>query len=139
MIAANTRDCFSEFIGQKVVGVIFDALPRTSFISTKTLIFEDGRGLTTASNGSYWIDSAFDVSRAVQIVRDELAAAEKRLRGVLNLAGNNDLPVNCPYVLDHGNCNMCEKTTDGECSVKKALTDDSEPGWMAPPTWHGGV
>jgi len=90
MAAANTRSCFSEFIGQSVVGVIFDALPpsnRDVARGTKTLIFDDGRGLTFASNGSYWIDNADDVRRAIRRREQELRATESELVGVLALAG----------------------------------------------------
>lgn len=90
MPAANTRDCFTEFIGQKMVGILFGALPtshRDIAAGTKTLIFEDGRGLTLSSNGSYWIDSAADAQRAIAITRRELAETERRLYSVLDLAG----------------------------------------------------
>ena len=90
MPAANTRACFEEFVGQKVVGVIFDALPvsyRGLARGTKTLIFEDGRGLTIASNGSYWIDNANELRSAIQRAERELRQTEKNLRGVLSAAG----------------------------------------------------
>lgn len=86
---ANTPACFSEFIGQRVVGVLFNALPanrRDLASGTKTLVFEDGRGLTVASNGSYWIDSAAQVRRAVAVAERDLRATEASLAGVLALA-----------------------------------------------------
>lgn len=54
--ASNTRDCYREFVGQRLIGLVFDALPvrrRDIARGTVTMIFEDGRGLTIGSNGSY--------------------------------------------------------------------------------------
>jgi hypothetical protein len=93
MPAANTRDCFTKFIGQRVVGVLFDALPtnrRDIAAGTKTLIFEDGHGLTIASNGSYWVAIPGDVRRAVDAKSRELTATQEEMRGVLALAGGPD-------------------------------------------------
>jgi len=90
MTAANTKDCFREFTGQRLAGVIFDALPlsrRDIAAGTKTLIFEDGRGLTISSKGSYWIDSAADVKAAVGMVRRRISDTQEDLFGVLELAG----------------------------------------------------
>lgn len=90
MPASNTRACFSEFVGQKVVGVLFDALPpnrRDIAAGTKALIFEDGRALLIASNGSYWIESSKDVEWAVEERQRDLRATEEEIRGVLELAG----------------------------------------------------
>lgn len=90
MTTANTRACFEEFIGQKMVGVLFDALPtnrRDIAAGTKTLIFEDGRGLTISSTGTYWVESARDVKAAADRVRRKLEETERNLRGVLELAG----------------------------------------------------
>lgn len=89
MTTANTRDCFTDFIGQKVVGVLFNALPahrKDIAAGTKTLVFEDGRGLTIAGNGSYWVDGADEVRRAVEVRERELRATESELSGVLALA-----------------------------------------------------
>lgn len=90
MPAANTRACFEELIGHQVVGVLFDALPladRGIASGTKTLILDDGRGLTVSDSGSYWLESVEDIRRAVAQQRQELEAASHRLRGVLALAG----------------------------------------------------
>jgi hypothetical protein len=87
--AANTRECFTEFIGQRVVGVLFDALPAHRgdlAAGTKTLIFEDGRGLTIASNGTCWIERADEIERAARAVALELEATRRRLQGVLRIA-----------------------------------------------------
>ena len=86
---ANTPACFEAFIGQRVVGILLDTLPadrRDLSPGTKMLIFEDGRGLTIASNGSFWIDSAEDVERAVAATRRRLEATQRRLADVLALA-----------------------------------------------------
>lgn len=90
MPASNTRDCFSEFIGQKVVGCLFDALPvsrRDIASGTKTLVFEDGRGLTISSKGTFWIESKNEVDSAIRAKKQELAATQKEIAGVLELAG----------------------------------------------------
>jgi hypothetical protein len=89
MPASNTKDCFREFIGQKLVGVLFDGLPlsRHDLASgSKTLVFEDGRGLTIASNGTYGIDSAEDVRAAVRRTERALSSTMDDLAGALRLA-----------------------------------------------------
>lgn len=76
MVASNTHDCFREFLGQKLTGLLFGALPlgRADLSSgTKTLIFADGRGLTISSHGAYWIDSADEIHRAVMHRRREIS------------------------------------------------------------------
>jgi hypothetical protein len=88
--ASNTHECFSEFVGQEVVGVLFGAVPvgrKDIARGTKTLVFEDGRGLTISSSGSYWIDSAEDVQRAIRATKKALEATQRDLAGVLDLAG----------------------------------------------------
>jgi hypothetical protein len=87
---ANTRDCFSTFIGQRVKGVLFDALPvarRDLASGTKTLVFEDGRGLTISSKGTYWVESVRDVQRAIRQQEKALSTTMDELAGVLQLAG----------------------------------------------------
>jgi hypothetical protein len=89
-VAANTFECFREFIGHKVVGVLRDALPvgnQGIASGTKTLVFDDGRGLTIASNGSWWIDRADDVARAIRSRQQALEATADELKDVLELAG----------------------------------------------------
>jgi hypothetical protein len=91
MCASNTRDCFRAFVGQKVIGLLFNALPvnrRELAAGNKTLVFDDGRGLTIAANGSFWIDSADDVQRAIVIARNALHATQAELADVLALAGD---------------------------------------------------
>lgn len=90
MIAANTAGCVTDFVGKRLRGVLFNALPvnhKDIAAGTKTLIFEDGRGLTIASNGSFWIDSADDVGRAIRVAEQQLADTRARLEEVLSLAG----------------------------------------------------
>jgi hypothetical protein len=90
MAASNTKDCFREFVGQRVKGVLFNALPvgRADLNSgTKTLIFEDGRGLTIASNGSFWIDSKSDIAQAIDVAKDELENIQRDLQDVLEASG----------------------------------------------------
>ena len=89
--ASNTKDCFREFIGHTVKGVLFDALPVGRYDlqgGNKTLVFDDGRGLTFANNGSYWIDSADEVKRAITIVKGMLEAAQLDAKDILALAGD---------------------------------------------------
>lgn len=86
----NTRECFTEFIGQRVLGVLFDAFPlhrRDIAEGTKTIVFEDGRGLTITSRGSFWVVTADEVSRAVQRKARDLKATEAEIQAVLDLAG----------------------------------------------------
>lgn len=88
--ASNTRECFSSLIGCRVVGVLFDALPigrRDLSAGTRTLVLDDGRGLTIASNGSYWIENADEIQRAIDAVRERLDATKAEIAGVLKLAG----------------------------------------------------
>lgn len=87
---SNARDCFSECVGHKVVGVLFDALPvgrRDLSGGTKTLVFENGQGLTISARGFYWIESAEEVRRAVRSKRAELDRVQGEIEGVLALAG----------------------------------------------------
>jgi hypothetical protein len=89
-IASNTRDCFSTFIGCKVVGVLFNVLPindREMAEGTKTLVFDDSHGLTIALNGSFWTESQDSISGAIECKKKELARAQDELRGILQLAG----------------------------------------------------
>lgn len=89
-MAANTRECFSACIGKTIVGVLFDALPvtnRSLATGNRTLIFEEGWGLTLSDNGSYWLESAEEIDRAVSLKRDELRQTQDELAGVLKLAG----------------------------------------------------
>lgn len=88
--ASNTRECFREVVGRTVIGVLFDALPlsRADLArGTKTLIFDDGSGLTIASNGSYWQETAEDVERAISRERKRLEDAQQNIAAVLELAG----------------------------------------------------
>jgi hypothetical protein len=86
---SNTPACFEEFIGQKVIGCLFDALPvrGREAAGSKTLIFEDGRGLTISSTGSYWIERVEDVRSAVTAAQRRLARTKRQIEGVLDLAG----------------------------------------------------
>lgn len=90
MSASNTRDCFREFVGQRLVGLLFDAMPahrRDLRAGNHHLIFEDGRALTIAPNGSYWIESADDVARAIQAKKNELEQVSAEIREVISAAG----------------------------------------------------
>jgi hypothetical protein len=89
-VTSNTRECFRTFIGQRLIGLLFNALPlghRDLAAGTKTLVFEDGRGLTIGGNGSYWVDSADEIQRAVDERRQELNMTRGEIAEVLALAG----------------------------------------------------
>ena len=89
MAASNTKECFSEFVGMKFIGVLFNALPLTNpalSFGNKTLIFEDGRGLTISENGSYWIDNKENVSRAVYWRCEDLNRCKAEMEEMLELA-----------------------------------------------------
>src|SRR5579872_649045 len=84
--ASNTKDCFRECVGKKVVGVLFDAIPagrRDIASGTKTLVFKDGTGLTISSNGSWWLDSANEVKRATEVIRTELMRTKDDIEDVI--------------------------------------------------------
>jgi hypothetical protein len=90
MTASNTRDCFCACVGKRVKGVLFDAIPvgREDLSSgTKTLIFEDGSGLTIASNGSFWLDSVEQIQRAILRKLKELEVMDDEIKEVLEAAG----------------------------------------------------
>lgn len=92
MPASNTKDCFREFVGKKVKGVLFDALPvsdRSLANGNKTLIFEDGRGLTISNNGSFWIENEKEIGRAIELKKDELESNRKDIEDVLVAAGES--------------------------------------------------
>lgn len=89
-VTSNTRDCFSTFIGRQVVGVLFDALPvgrKDLAAGTKTLVFDDGRGLTISSKGTFWVESEREIERAIKSARKEMERTKADLAGVLELAG----------------------------------------------------
>jgi hypothetical protein len=91
MTASNTKDCFREIVGKQVKGVLFDALPvggRGDLSDgTKTLVFDDGTGLTISSSGTYWRESANEISRAIEIARAKLKSAKRDIEDVLIAAG----------------------------------------------------
>lgn len=87
---ANTEECFRLCVGRKVIGVLFSALPlsrRDLASGNKTLIFEDGYGLTISSSGSYWTETKDDIQQAVERKRAELGRTEREIREVLALGG----------------------------------------------------
>ena len=88
--ASNTPECFEEFTGQKLKGVLFGRLPRTAHdiaVHCKTLVFEDGRGLTINDNGSYWIEKKEDVAWAVENLRKEAERHQRTVEECIRLAG----------------------------------------------------
>ena len=68
MVVSDTRDCFRACIGKRVTGVLFGLLPamRSDLArGNKTLVFEDGSGLTISNNGFFWMDNPEEIERAV--------------------------------------------------------------------------
>lgn len=90
MAASNTKGCFRESVGKRIVGVLFNALPfgrHDLAQGCKTLVFEDGTGLTFADNGSFWQETKNDIQRAVDVQREELNCAKADIEDVLRVAG----------------------------------------------------
>jgi len=87
---SNTPDCFREFVGKRMIGLLFNAFPRGRrdlSVGSKTLVFEDGRGLTISSNGSYWVEEADAVKSAVLEHAKELDAVKREIAEVIVLSG----------------------------------------------------
>lgn len=90
MVASNTKECFREQVGKKVVGVLFDAMPpgrRDIASGTKTLLFDDGSGLTISSKGTFWCEHPEDVKRAIAEAHTALCCNQRDLKDVLDAAG----------------------------------------------------
>ena len=88
--ASNTVDCFRELIGRRIVGVLFNALPRGRAdlsAGTKTIVMDDGRGLTISSSGTFWIESAEDVKTAVMARKVELDQTRREIAEIITLSG----------------------------------------------------
>ena len=84
MAASNTRECFTEVVGKKVIGVIFNRAdperePRI------TLVFEDGTGL--CFSGTFWRENAETVALETSKKQKELELLRDELSEVLKLAG----------------------------------------------------
>ncbi len=93
MPTSNTHECWSEFVGQKVIGCLFDALPtsrRDIASGTHALIFEDGRALVVSGSGTYWVENAEEVRRAIRYAKRDLDATSEQIKGILTLAGALD-------------------------------------------------
>ena len=92
--ASNTRGCFTEFVGHRLLGVLFDGPglgSQHADLHVTSLVFQDGRALTLCSNGSYWIDTAEDVRAATTAVAQRLEQTQSELADVLALAGRAEL------------------------------------------------
>lgn len=90
MTASNTKECFRECVGMRIKGVLFDALPlRRPDLSagSRTLVFEDGSGLTIAANGSFWREPAREIDRAIDEMRAKLEANKALIQDTLTAAG----------------------------------------------------
>lgn len=80
MAASNTKECFRECGGKKVVGGLFDAMPSgRSDLSrgTKTLLFDDGSGLTISAKGAFWVEHPEEVKRVLDAAGVSFACAYK--------------------------------------------------------------
>lgn len=90
MTASNTKQCFMDVIDLTVIGVLFDALPasrRDLAKGNKTLVFNDGTGLTISDNGTFWRESADEIARAIRIKGAELDETRRAIEAVMDLAG----------------------------------------------------
>ena len=88
MTASNTQECFTEFIGQKYIGVLFGQLRPNTGLEEYTLVFEDGRGLCFSDRGTYWIASAQHVAAAVKREEARLRDNQREIERVLAMAGS---------------------------------------------------
>lgn len=82
MAASNTQQCFQECVGLKVVGVIYNALPRHRrdlAQGNKTLIFDDGTGLTISDRGSFWREPVDEIRAALNARMSDLTEAQATL------------------------------------------------------------
>lgn len=89
-VAANTDACLKALIGHQVIGVLVGQLPISrADIARKcrTFVLDDGRGFTFSSEGSFWLEPADEVYRAVQKKRAELIETSKTLEALLEMAG----------------------------------------------------
>jgi hypothetical protein len=87
---ANTKDCFRDLIGRRIIGVLFDALPSGGTgvrVGNKTLILDDGTGFTFHSSGSFWQETKEAIDRAIDRQIGELRAAQRDIEEVLAVAG----------------------------------------------------
>lgn len=88
--ASNCRECFQTFLGHKIIGLLFNALPlgRGDIArGTTTIIFDCGYGLTLSSHGTYWVESPDDIKSATDSKKIELSQVQKEIESVLALAG----------------------------------------------------
>jgi hypothetical protein len=83
MTASNSRECLESFIGARLTGVLLDAYADASY---KTLIFDDGRGLTFSGEGAFWAESKEGISRAIARRKAELKKTQIELEKMLKLA-----------------------------------------------------
>jgi hypothetical protein len=87
---SNTDDCFTAFVGQKVIGVLFDAFPpgRMDLASgTKAFIFEDGTALVFLPTGAFWIEDEKVVKIAIRQRKEQLEKGSREIEQILSLAG----------------------------------------------------
>ena len=54
---------------------------------TKTLVFDDGSGLTVSNNGSFWREHPKEIKRAVEFKKAELLTIEAEILEVLEVSG----------------------------------------------------
>ena len=90
----NTPDCFMKLFGKKLTGVVFNALPhgeagRNDRVKgTKTLLFENGEGITVYNGGFYRWESSYNISVAIKQRVQELRAAEFKIMDEIGLMGD---------------------------------------------------
>lgn len=86
MSAANTLGCIEELIGEKLIGII-EHWSQSDITRCKALVFDSGRALILADNGSFWTERAEEVHRKIEALKDEHRREKKRIEGLLALAG----------------------------------------------------
>jgi hypothetical protein len=90
MTGSNTHEAVRDCIGHKIVGVLFDACPPSRpdlALGNKTLVFEDGTGMTFSNSGSFWREAKQEIEWAVAKQQRALDNAKRELEGVLQVAG----------------------------------------------------
>lgn len=87
MAASNTEECLLELRGRTIVGVLMNATHATTSQSTRTLLLDDGTGITWNERGAFWRESANDVKRVLDARIKELEKTQDALSRMPEHAG----------------------------------------------------
>lgn len=83
-VPPNTKDVFRAFVGQKLIGVMFNAMKTGgNAVDHATLIFENGEGITLTRNGNYWVNTSGEIDAAAAAKKAEVDAAKKDIDDVI--------------------------------------------------------